>query len=63
MGIGHSWQVWGAQIKTIIAFRCMMDVQLSQPAANQDQREAVLRFSVPLLSKGGSEQPLNSSRM
>ena len=63
MGIGHSWQVWGAQFKTIIAFRCVMNVQLSQPAADQDQREAVLRSSVPLLSKGGSEQPLNSFYM
>lgn len=47
MGIGHTWQVWGAQSRTIIAFCCVMDAQLRQPAANQDQREALLRSSIP----------------
>lgn len=54
VGIGHTWQVWGAQSKKIIAFCCVMGAQLSQPAANQDQREALLRPSIWLLSKGGS---------
>lgn len=52
--ISHTWQVWGAQSKTIIAFCCVMDAQLSQPAANQGQREAPLRSSIQPLSKAGS---------